>query len=67
MLVMMGSELVKIDIPGVGQFPIIHQPNKARPTWAETSRRSDFDGGSDDDFSPTPPDGWGIVRRVDSG
>lgn len=54
MLVMMGSELVRIDIPGVGQIPII-QTEHGPSNLGGDQPSMDFDGGSEGDFSPTPP------------
>lgn len=56
MLVMMGSELVKIDIPGFGQLPII-QSEQGPSNLGGDQPSVDFDGGSEGDFSPTPPAG----------
>ncbi len=54
MLVMMGSELVRIDIPGFGQLPII-QTEQGPSNLGGDQPSIDFDGGSESDFSPTPP------------
>jgi pilus assembly protein CpaB len=52
MLVMMGSELVKIDIPGFGQIPII-QTEHGPSDLGGDQPSMDFNGGGD--FNPTPP------------
>lgn len=57
MLVMMGSELVKIEIPGFGQLPIVHSEQGPSDLGGDQPSM-DFDGGSgsgSEEFSPTPP------------
>ncbi len=52
MLVMMGSELIKVEIPGFGQLPIV-QSEQGPLNFGGDQPSLGFDGGSD--FSPVPP------------